>query len=1390
MFAQHYTSYKKAGKSQLQKSMDASHGQLAPLYFLFSYTSYKKAGKSQLQKSMDTSHGQEAATGCSSVTHLSGSSGTFSSLNYPSKYEDNKICAWDITVPDNKVIHLWFVEFQTESSNLCTEDRLTVEDNVGVLGTFCGHTLPRPLVSVGNRLFVTFTSNDKTSDKGFQAKYEAVDPSRIPDIVGGGGILEGNTGQFQSPSTFRSNDVRSNNDIFYQWKITVNSGYRVKLSFTRFDLAPAGATGCTEMIEVFDGEQKGSQKLGHLCGTQIPDPVVSSGNTMIVRYWPNPQGTRGVFHATYVGFQGSVIPTDSPTTSTTTNTASTTTSPPYIDSGCGSNAIQVGRKGVIQSLNHPDSYPANLHCSWNISVTTGRLIRLTFTEFAVDGELGSCIDNVEMSDSVDFIGTYCGFMNPPQLVTANNKLFLSFSSDAVRTESGFSAKWEEVYPNDIEEILSCGGGSNEEIGVLRTPKWPYSYGPNTMCLWHLQVPQGKKVTITFTHFDLEDPDLTSKDCYDYVAAYEEISGKVTKYGPYCGTQKPNAITSQGNIVTIRFYSDLFTEGKGFRAYWSTDPLQTPPTDPPPEPNPWDSVVIDYPSTCGKPTHPPQIKSRIVNGEPAAPHTWPWQVSMQVWPSSRNETIFFHTCGGTLIHKNWVLTAAHCFINYADELYRWQMCLGKHNLTIEEPTEKCYKILGIYRHEGFVYPEIPALEFDIALVRLDGEVAASDVIDFACLPPHNQVLDESYRCHATGWGDETGDSLAPKAAETLNQVALPVISYEVCKTPAYWWFQIKDSMICAGYVAPDELKSVCQGDSGGPLVCPSTTDSTVWEVHGITSFGPIGCIMDKKPSVFTRASAHLDWIDQIMKKDIYDNYSSGCGNAKDLTDRKGTFTSMRFPSTYKNDASCIWNIVAPSDKVIHLHFSGFLLEDSTLCMNDKVVISDDISSLGTHCGGALPADLVSHSNTLSVTFASNARVVDTGFAATWEFVEPDAISGIASCGGNFNSDNGEFMSPNWPNGTYPASKACTWKINAQPGKQIHIVFKNFQLQIANLLGRCQDYVEIFNGDQKEAESLGQFCGRTIPGIVNTTGNAAVIRFISNSQQEQSGFYGYWTTDPTNITYAPLTQPKPWDNIKIDMPTNCDKQSTPSLTNNLPLSSVWHVSVQSQTKSFMPFQHRCGGSLINSQWVLLPAHCMDIDQKLESWRVCFESDSAERCIGADALFTHEDYIYPQGNDHSNDIALLHLSEKVTNVQPMCLPTSEELPPSGEFCYWAGWTATGGINSAAYKTKFQTAVPIMSHEICAQPKFWESHLTTSMLCTGFDSPEKLKSNCRSDTEGALICKSTSDAAWNLQGISSFGPKNCLVDRKPQVFTRVSTYREWIEDQIKKYTYENIIT
>lgn len=47
------------------------------------------------------------------------------------------------------------------------------------------------------------------------------------------------------------------------------------------------------------------------------------------------------------------------------------------------------------------------------------------------------------------------------------------------------------------------------------------------------------------------------------------------------------------------------------------------------------------------------------------------------------------------------------------------------------------------------------------------------------------------------------------AEKLNQAALPIVDFQTCSKPAYWWDNLRPSMICAGYESPDELKSACQ-----------------------------------------------------------------------------------------------------------------------------------------------------------------------------------------------------------------------------------------------------------------------------------------------------------------------------------------------------------------------------------------------------------------------------------------------------------------------------------------------------------------------------------------------------------------------------------------------------
>ncbi|NWI91615.1 CEL2A elastase, partial [Pitta sordida] len=248
--------------------------------------------------------------------------------------------------------------------------------------------------------------------------------------------------------------------------------------------------------------------------------------------------------------------------------------------------------------------------------------------------------------------------------------------------------------------------------------------------------------------------------------------------------------------------------------------------------------------CGVPVFQPSV-SRVVGGENARPYSWPWQASLQ-YSSNGN---WYHTCGGTLIATNWVMTAAHCI---GSRTYR--VLLGKYNLAATEQGS-----VTAYPEKMIVHPnwnpQNVANGYDIALIKLTKHVSLSDKIQLACLPAPQSILSSNTACYVTGWGRLQTNGPLP---DDLQQGRLLVVDYATCSQPSWWGKTVKTTMVCAG---GDGIISSCNGDSGGPLNCLGSDGR--WQVHGIVSFGSsLGCNYYHKPSVFTRVSAYNSWINQV------------------------------------------------------------------------------------------------------------------------------------------------------------------------------------------------------------------------------------------------------------------------------------------------------------------------------------------------------------------------------------------------------------------------------------------------------------------------------------------------------------------------------------------------
>ncbi|NP_001166089.1 serine protease 72 precursor [Nasonia vitripennis] len=229
-------------------------------------------------------------------------------------------------------------------------------------------------------------------------------------------------------------------------------------------------------------------------------------------------------------------------------------------------------------------------------------------------------------------------------------------------------------------------------------------------------------------------------------------------------------------------------------------------------------------------------TRIVNGENVSLGEIPYQVSLQ------RKVDNFHFCGGSVLNKNYIITAAHCVSGTNPETI--QVIVGTLNL--DDP-QAVYFASKITVHEA--YSPSNSYKNDIALIKVQSPIKFSKTVSTVILPKANAVIDADKHAVVSGYGHLYQNGPTPK---DLQKVGVLIADQQYCNN-VYTKLgeKVHETHICAH--DPVVEHGSCQGDSGGPL----TVDGVL---VGLVSWA-LGCAQVNYPTVFTRVSEYIDWIER-------------------------------------------------------------------------------------------------------------------------------------------------------------------------------------------------------------------------------------------------------------------------------------------------------------------------------------------------------------------------------------------------------------------------------------------------------------------------------------------------------------------------------------------------
>lgn len=236
-------------------------------------------------------------------------------------------------------------------------------------------------------------------------------------------------------------------------------------------------------------------------------------------------------------------------------------------------------------------------------------------------------------------------------------------------------------------------------------------------------------------------------------------------------------------------------------------------------------------------------TKVVGSKPAKAGEDPWQVALLDAKATEPRRSAF--CGGSIIAKQWVLTAAHC-VDKGTTKADVDVLAG--TIDTQKGDGVRLKVADIIIYGAYIAGKH---DYDVALLRLEQDAGSAPIALIADneVEPAKQV-----ELRITGWGAmlEGGPM-----RDELRWVNVRYFDRNTCRSrPEY--AQVSDRMICAGLAGGNA--DTCQGDSGGPM---SGRVGQRRVLVGVTSWGK-SCGKAEYPGIYARVASFTPWIASCVK----------------------------------------------------------------------------------------------------------------------------------------------------------------------------------------------------------------------------------------------------------------------------------------------------------------------------------------------------------------------------------------------------------------------------------------------------------------------------------------------------------------------------------------------